>query len=221
MTELISGFDKKTECECLLSVLEQHYLFSRLGCDSLQNIIRISEVIDLNRGVFPTEYMDKSSFFFIIEGMVKCNGTSYFRSGEILLDSSILREYDEKTEFRVVRDSSLLKIDRKPFLDILGKEESEVIMSAFLAKLEELSADFHIPFSMEYDFFLFIKENYGLSGSLIIDSSKREISDILGLDISDFTGMVNRLINMGVIVWEGNSMTLNLDYVLEKTKIEP
>ncbi len=217
--------EKADSGDIILSVRE-NYLFRGLSEEFLAKAVNEGEILFAERGVISPAHRDGNSFLFLLKGILKCTYKTgkiqYVKSGSPVKLTALMEGYGDLNEIRAVRDSLILKISRDTFLEYLPKGGIEPVLSSLLARISELedASAGTSSTSIEEDFFMFIRESYGLNDSIVLDLSRSEICSILGLDPAGFSVMINSLRNMGVIVWEGDSMTLNREYVINKLKIE-
>jgi len=68
-------------------------------------------------------------------------------------------------------------------------------------------------FDVEERFFRFLIEHYGTGGTYSVDMAKKDMASAIGTIPETFSRLINRLRGLGVIAWEGQTLTVRKDYL--------
>lgn len=176
-------------------------------------------------GTLFTEGTRGSEFFLLLEGEVRLYKTSaegqevalrIVRPGEIFAEVVLFENPVYPVSAAALSRVRVFAMDRSSFGDLLEDRDFRNEFIAMLMKKQRYLAGrilYLTSFDVEERFFRFLIEHYGSGGTYSVDMAKKDMASAIGTIPETFSRLINRLRGLGVISWEGGTLTVKKDYL--------
>ncbi len=164
---------------------------------------------------------DRGSYIYVLlSGMVKAARTAFdgtettvkiFHPGEMFGEVILFNSDIYPASAVAILDSHVFAIQRDSFSTMLARPETrDRLIGALLAKLRYLTDQVHYLNShdVEERFFRYLKDTWGEKNLYSISLPRREIALAIGTIPETFSRLTMRLTKLGLIRWEGETLTL-------------
>ena len=166
-----------------------------------------------------------SEFFLLMEGDVRLYKTSpegheialrIIRPGEIFAEVVIFEDTTYPASAAALSSGSVFAIGRASFAELLEDNRFRNEFITMLMKKQRYLTErilYLTTYAVEERFFRFLLEHYGTSGVYRVDMAKKDIASAIGTIPETLSRLINRLKGLGVLLWEGNTLTVDKDFL--------
>ena len=166
-----------------------------------------------------------SDFFLLMEGDVRLYKTSpegqeivlrIIRPGEIFAEVVIFEDTTYPATAAALSAGSVFAIGRASFAELLEDNRFRNEFITTLMKKQRYLTErilYLTTYAVEERFFRFLLEHYGTSGVYRVDMAKKDIASAIGTIPETLSRLINRLKGLGVLLWEGNTLSVDKDFL--------
>ncbi len=166
-----------------------------------------------------------SEFFLLTQGDVRLYKTSpegqeivlrIIRPGEIFAEVVIFEDTTYPASAAALSAGSVFAIGRASFAELLEDNRFRNEFITMLMKKQRYLTErilYLTTYAVEERFFRFLIEHYGTSGVYRVDMAKKDIASAIGTIPETLSRLINRLKGLGVLLWEGNTLTVDKDFL--------
>ena len=166
-----------------------------------------------------------SEFFLLMEGDVRLYKTSpegqeivlrIIRPGEIFAEVVIFEDTTYPASAAALSAGSVFAMGRASFAELLEDNRFRNEFITMLMKKQRYLTErilYLTTYAVEERFFRFLIEHYGTSGVYRVDMAKKDIASAIGTIPETLSRLINRLKGLGVLLWEGNTLTVDKDFL--------
>ena len=166
-----------------------------------------------------------SEFFLLLEGEVRLYKTSpdgqevalrIIRPGEVFAEVVLFENPVYPVSASALSRVRVFAMDRSSFRGLLDEKDFRNEFIAMLMKKQRYLAGrilYLTSLDVEERFFRFLIEHYGTDGTYSVDMAKKDMASAIGTIPETFSRLINRLRVLGVISWEGQTLTVKKDYL--------
>jgi CRP-like cAMP-binding protein len=166
-----------------------------------------------------------SEFFLLMEGDVRLYKTSpegqeivlrIIRPGEIFAEVVIFEDTTYPATAAALSNGSVFAIGRASFAELLEDNRFRNEFITMLMKKQRYLTErilYLTTYAVEERFFRFLLEHYGTSGVYRVDMAKKDIASAIGTIPETLSRLINRLKGLGVLLWEGNTLSVDKDFL--------
>jgi CRP/FNR family transcriptional regulator len=166
-----------------------------------------------------------SEFFLLMEGDVRLYKTSpegheialrIIRPGEIFAEVVIFEDTTYPASAAALSACSVFSIGRASFAELLEDNRFRNEFITMLMKKQRYLTErilYLTTYAVEERFFRFLLEHYGTSGVYRVDMAKKDIASAIGTIPETLSRLINRLKGLGVLLWEGNTLSVDQDFL--------
>ena len=166
-----------------------------------------------------------SEFFLLMEGDVRLYKTSpegqeialrIIRPGEIFAEVVIFEDTTYPASAAALSAGSVFAIGRASFAELLEDNRFRNEFITMLMKKQRYLTErilYLTTYAVEERFFRFLLEHYGTSGVYRVDMAKKDIASAIGTIPETLSRLINRLKGLGVLLWEGNTLSVDKDFL--------
>ncbi|HNQ86790.1 MAG TPA: Crp/Fnr family transcriptional regulator [Deltaproteobacteria bacterium] len=210
----------------LRDLLKQAGLFRGMSDDSLARLEARGRQKGFGQGgTLFVEGAKGSEFFLLLEGEVRLYKTSpegqevalrIVRPGEVFAEVVLFENHVYPVSASALSRVRVFAMDRHSFADLLDEKDFRNEFIAMLMKKQRYLAGrilYLTSFDVEERFFRFLIEHYGTGGTYSVDMAKKDMASAIGTIPETFSRLINRLRGLGVIAWEGQTLTVRKDYL--------
>lgn len=207
-------------------MLRQTELFRGMGEESLSRLAARGRQRHFEQGeTLFVEGTKGSEFFLLVQGDVKLYKTSpdgqeialrIIRPGEVFAEVVIFQDTTYPASATALSAGSVFAMDRLSFAGLLDDKDFRNEFIGMLMKKQRYLTErilYLTTYAVEERFFRFLIEHYGRSGEYKVDMAKKDMASAIGTIPETFSRLINRLKGLGVLLWEGNTLKVDRDYL--------
>lgn len=210
----------------LRDVLKQAELFRGMGDGALAGLMARGRQKGFGQGgTLFVEGTRGTEFFLLLEGEVRLYKTSpegqevalrIVRPGEVFAEVVLFENPVYPVSAVALSPVRVFAMNRSAFDELLDEKDFRSEFIAMLMKKQRYLAGrilYLTSLDVEERFFRFIIEHYGTGGTYSVDMAKKDMASAIGTIPETFSRLINRLKGLGVISWEGGTLTVKRDYL--------
>lgn len=210
----------------LRDILRQTELFRGMGDDALGRLMAKGRQKGFGQGAtLFVEGTKGGEFFLLVEGEVRLFKTSpegqeivlrIIRPGQVFAEVVLFENPVYPASAVAMSPVKVFCMERSSFAELLDEREFRNEFIAMLMKKQRYLAErilYLTSLDVEERFFRFLIEHYGVMGAYTVDMAKKDLASAIGTIPETFSRLINRLRGLGVITWEGNTLTVRKDYL--------
>lgn len=210
----------------LKSLFKQTELFRGMSEESLSLLAAKGRQRGFGQGdTLFVEGSKGSEFFLLMEGDVRLYKTSpdgqeialrIIRPGEIFAEVVIFQDTSYPASAVALSAGSVLAINRVSFAELLDEKGFRNEFIGMLMKKQRYLTErilYLTTYAVEERFFRFLIEHYGTGGVYKVDMAKKDIASAIGTIPETLSRLINRLKGLGVLLWEGNTLSVEKEYL--------
>ncbi|HPR55940.1 MAG TPA: Crp/Fnr family transcriptional regulator [Deltaproteobacteria bacterium] len=210
----------------LRDVLKQAELFRGMGDGALAMLMARGRQKGFGQGgTLFVEGTRGTVFFLLLEGEVRLYKTSpegqevalrIIRPGEVFAEVVLFENPVYPVSAVALSPVRVFAMDRSAFDELLDEKDFRNEFIAMLMKKQRYLAGrilYLTSLDVEERFFRFIIEHYGTGGTYSVDMAKKDMASAIGTIPETFSRLINRLKGLGIISWEGGTLTVKRDYL--------
>ena len=210
----------------LRELFRQAELFKGMSEDALARLAAKGKQRRFEQGdTLFVEGTKGSEFFLLMEGDVRLYKTSpegqeivlrIIRQGEIFAEVVIFEDTTYPASANALSAGSVFAIGRASFAELLEDNRFRNEFITMLMKKQRYLTErilYLTTYAVEERFFRFLIEHYGTSGVYQVDMAKKDIASAIGTIPETLSRLINRLKGLGVLLWEGNTLRVETDFL--------
>jgi CRP-like cAMP-binding protein len=207
-------------------LFRQTELFKGMSEDALESLAAKGKQRRFEQGdTLFVEGTKGSEFFLLMEGDVRLYKTSpegqeivlrIIRPGEIFAEVVIFEDTTYPASAAALSAGSIFAIGRASFAELLDDTRFRNEFITMLMKKQRYLTErilYLTTYAVEERFFRFLLEHYGTGGVYRVDMAKKDIASAIGTIPETLSRLINRLKGLGVLLWEGNTLTVEKDFL--------
>ena len=207
-------------------LFRQSELFRGMSEDALARLAAKGKQCRFEQGdTLFVEGTKGSEFFLLMEGDVRLYKTSpegqeialrIIRPGEIFAEVVIFEDTTYPASAAALSAGSVFAIGRASFAELLEDNRFRNEFITMLMKKQRYLTErilYLTTYAVEERFFRFLLEHYGTSGVYRVDMAKKDIASAIGTIPETLSRLINRLKGLGVLLWEGNTLSVDKDFL--------
>ncbi len=211
----------------LSDVLKRSELFRGMSAGALARLAAMGRQKSFGPGA--TLFLEGtrgSEFYLLMEGEVRLYKTSpdgqevvlrIIRPGQVFAEVVLFENPLYPVSASALGQVRVFAMDRVAFSGLLEDGDFRTEFIAMLMQKQRYLTErilYLTSLDVEERFFRFLIERYGPGGDYRVDMAKKDMASAIGTIPETFSRLVNRLKGLGVLSWEGASLTVNKDYLL-------
>ncbi|HQI82868.1 MAG TPA: Crp/Fnr family transcriptional regulator [Deltaproteobacteria bacterium] len=210
----------------LSDILERSELFRGLSARALARLAAMGRQKSFGPGA--TLFLEgsrASEFYLLMEGEVRLFKTSpdgqevvlrIIRPGQVFAEVVLFENPLYPVSASALGRVLVFAMDRAAFSGLLDDGDFRTEFIAMLMQKQRYLTErilYLTSLDVEERFFRFLIERYGTGGDYRVDMAKKDMASAIGTIPETFSRLINRLKNLGVLSWEGTSLSVKTDYL--------